>query len=563
MADYVEWNRQIIIYFTESVQRGSAVFISIDEEALQRIGSIMGIPIDRASSDFLTSITTYAVVENTLQIWRFSGRASGGVPNGIGFLAVMVLAASRMTHEVEADVHYRDYFKHLRSLLNLPQEEGRPGGMEIRWGQGAPEEYLWREWNIWLQEHGLLPTAKRGEGPQAYVNYPISQALLRRIDRDCLCRIFREHSWTGELVDSALLSRIRRSSPYLTKHLQELLNYRGAREIAVRDAIYDEYVAYIEDPSGVSHSGSRSSDHSPVVRAGLYRGEDDINGNPSYYLYPRAPRGRTLSTLTLKYSDESVTIGEERPGWLMPWLKVDEQMLSSGVEFQVVSPNDLLVVRLPSQSFWVLVADPESSDAHVFASWGNVLLGTPFLILCKQEWLQTLNRIREERLIEWRGEPRPISSSHDWWEVQDCLALSELWTTHADDSVSAFYEALRPQAKLNVHLSGGLRVSEGWLVDYGPQITVVAFPREADVQVINVQTEAVIREITCQTNQALIIEWNEPGDYRIEVSCAGESTQRLVKLIDWNALTVGKLAKWQETLLGGSVWRGALKQEVS
>jgi hypothetical protein len=106
----------------------------------------------------------------------------------------------------------------------------------------------------------------------------------------------------------------------------------------------------------------------------------------------------------VQYQDGTHYLQEDRSGWYLPIgepLKINE--IECGVKCSISNPSILDKLILPSRDFWILTPDPENPDSGVYASWGTPELGTPFILLCKEELLKDLERLKDERLLEWDG----------------------------------------------------------------------------------------------------------------------------------------------------------------
>ena len=175
MASYEEWNRAIAQHFTTGVPLGNAVYLSIDEDVVARIaatpGSLTVSPLD-ALADFKRAVRERVVLEgHRVGLSSIYGRSQDGVPNGVAFLAIMVLAAGQMAEEEREEsgrIDEKDYFRRLRTLLDLEDVTGRPDGMKS--GADA-EEPLWLVWNRWLEAAGFVSTARRRKEPIRYIDY--------------------------------------------------------------------------------------------------------------------------------------------------------------------------------------------------------------------------------------------------------------------------------------------------------------------------------------------------------------------------------------------------------
>lgn len=559
MASYKAWNQALSTYFTEGVPIGEGIFLSVDEDVLSAIGEeiVDAQQDDDASQDFQAAVRRQVVLEgHRVSLGRLHGRNEQDTPLGLAFLCAMVLAASHMAEE--GYISPINYFRRLREVLNLPTEDGRPPGME----SGA-EEALWQEWNLHLSERGFLPTARgRGDSAMKYIGYPISQALLRQSDKATLRRLFSERHWTSDWEPDTLLGRVGRESQALTQHLREdLLLVSGPRLQAVAAAIHEVYETWKDAPDLIR--GASSTGRGANLLAGLLRTEDPFMGNIQYHLYPRQPRGRRATEIEISYRGVARHLKVERAGWLEPLDPVSEAELDAGAHYTITHPDYLQYLILPPRHFWILRSDPENPDSGTFASWGRPPLGTQFVILLRGHLLPQLELLRNERLIEWSGEARPISRDGEWLEVQHCMVVSAAWSGVfiADHDL---YDALRPIATLELGIAGGLRVPgiSGWLDQHGPQLTVFGFDPLVEVRVVESSRERVIFDESVPTNKPVGVAWPGPGNYRVEASCGAESAERVVRIIDWEELRSTEPSAWETIQLGNWQLCGAALKPV-
>lgn len=532
MAEYDTWNRALIDEFVDGTPLGAPVFLASDDDAIARIGRRLlddtNQGADAIVADFLRAVRSRVVRDRgRVDLSDVQELDAEERPRCVGFLAALVLAASRMQ---EADDRPgNDFFDPLRELLGLPMGEGRPSGME-----SGSEERLWRQWNFWLQVQGHLPTAQtEGKGATKYIGYARSQALLRRVDRDQLIRLFSTRGWRGDLDADGLLLRIQREAPSLTVHLRRLLDADSERQQAVAEAFHDLYESWRDDPTGAAAPRGLRTRH---LYAGLYRVADSFGGVPTYYLYPRAPRGAGAPPMSVRLQDGSHALLSERPGWYRPLAPVDSTTLVAGVRYPIEQPADAETLILPQRAFWVFVRDPDDPDSGVEASWGSPRLGVPFTLLCMTELAEQVRALREENLLLWQDDPQPVLDSR-WVEFRDCLVVSEAWSG-AHFGNPELYDALRPADRCSISLSGGLRLPNrgGWLDGYGPRVTVFAFDAEAEVTVTHVQHGRTVLEQAQHTGEPVTIAWPGPGAYRITAVCGSQqAAPRLAQIMPWDA----------------------------
>src|SRR5260370_42344421 len=152
--------------------------------------------------DFKHAVQEKCIVGTKVHIHRLYGYTDDDLPKGVAFLGIMVLAAYYMDKdEVVSSINY---FSRLRELLHLENGEGRPDGME-----GGREEHLWSEWGRWLQQQGFLPTAQAGSRSNTYINYPISQSLQRRTNKEKLYKLFEQRNWPSHLDQKIITAQLR------------------------------------------------------------------------------------------------------------------------------------------------------------------------------------------------------------------------------------------------------------------------------------------------------------------------------------------------------------------
>ncbi|MDW8212770.1 MAG: sigma factor-like helix-turn-helix DNA-binding protein [Roseiflexaceae bacterium] len=551
---YDVWNHAIATYVIAGAQRGSIVYLSIDDEVIEQIARRLTAQAEHPLEPFLDAVRRRVVRGRRVELQRIQGRNRYGEPNSIAFLSAMVLAASCMAEDEEDEIASSNYFTRFCEVLQLDQEGGRPLGMKA-----GVEEPLWREWTIWLGEHGLISSARRGEGAGRYTNYPISQALLRGTDRDRLYRLFRESKWSNDKDIDTVMAAVRRAAPYLTKHLQSLLHDESQRAEAIAEAIYDAYESWAggEIDGQTSNRSSRR-----YLSAGIWRSEDVLSGAIEYFVYPQSPRRQQFDEIIVHIDGREHTLRAERPGWYMPLCPINEQQLNRGAQYPIKHPPELEALVLSPRTFWILRPDPDNSESGVYASWGRAPLGVPFMILCRRELIADLEELRSERLIEWSDEPKDIPRFSEWVEVRHCMVISPIW-----DGVEIkrrdLHDALRPKERLSIGLSGGLRAPQGgWLVDMGPQITIFGFPPEADIRIVRLRDDQTIFEETKVTNRPFDMAWQTPGAYRIEAVAGSCKSESLVKIVDWDNLEMASIDDFDWPRINGVWLRGALFQSV-
>ena len=569
MASYGEWNKAIAEYFVRAVPRGATVYMSVDNEALWNIGSYFeqseAKPIDWVE-DFTNAIKSECIVGNRVCLERVSGNQADGLPRGVAFLAAMVLAAHRMVAESTGDetIAQINYFTRIRKVFGLPTAEGgRPEGLLPH----GIEENLWQSWNLWLIRNGRIPSAEIGQSNyDKYLNYPLSQALLREGDKDSVESLFRERGNSGQLGrfcdKDTVGSWIRnQQTQFRSRYIQNLIQETDFRRYeAITDAIYDVYTSIDWDYEMPSNPSPRHLTTKRRLTAGLYRTEDFIMGTVAYYLYPRQSRLFGRETVEVIQNGSPYALREERPGWCLPLWPEDP---AGGVSYEVTGHRQIKELILPYRRFWILIRDPENETSGIFASWGYPGLGETFLLLCRKGYTAQMEIFQQEGLLEWDHD---FSVDDEWIEYRECMIISPSWEgiipEHQD-----LYDALKPNVSATISLKGGLRVPKqgGWLEGYLPEITIIGFDDRIELKFFDVSrpNEQPIRAETVEANKPRGFPLLAPGDYLLEAYVSGKrASRRVVQILPWDSLECSQPEQPFSVEVGALTLQGAFIKVV-
>jgi len=555
---YDVWNNALIDYLTTGVPRGSSVFLDINDDVLEDIGrrtfAVQSNSSTRWVDDFKRAVRAKCVVGTKIHLENlptYRADDASARPQGVAFLGAMVLAAYYMGEDEETSSI--NYFKRLRDILYLDEDgeaNGRPKSMKA-----GSEEHLWAEWGVWLQRQGFLPTAQRGEGSKTYINYPISQSLLRRADRDRLERLFEERTWPKQLDQNIVAARIRRELPYQSKHLQQLLQEGSVQRFqALVEAIFEVYENWVS----FGRSTTRRREIAKYVSkrnmsAGLYRTSDPLLSTVEYSLYPRQPRRFRPVGLQVKHLESFEKLVEDGPKWYRPLWTLGADELENGAQYELIGSSDFQYLVIPKRDFWILTLDPDYPESGVYISAESLDLGASFTLLCKQDLQNQITRLKNERLVQWRSDPHPLTAYPGWIEYREMMVLSEAWSgvSRAIENRD-LYESLRPLSSISIRFEAGLRVPRtgAWLEGYGPRVVLVAFDDKAHLTMQVIGRDTMILDKEVPTNSPLSLEWPGPGDYFLEASVGNKSTAGIVKIIPWNQLTMSTVEKQERTKIG-------------
>src|SRR5688572_25723409 len=128
MPTYAEWNQKLLEYITSGLPRGSRVYLSIDDEALQTIGESFGLQPLRGqtwANDFEQAVQSKCVLKNKVHLDRvFAPGLSkpSETPRYLGFLSAMALAAHRMQFDEENEIENTNYLLRLNQILGVNSE---------------------------------------------------------------------------------------------------------------------------------------------------------------------------------------------------------------------------------------------------------------------------------------------------------------------------------------------------------------------------------------------------------------------------------------------------------
>ncbi len=547
MASYSEWNKAITEYFVSGLPAGETVYLSVDGDALDDIGHRAFVETSEAGwvEDFEAAVKAECVRNGQIDLYNIRGIGSGGRPVGVAFLSAMVLAAHRMAEEDDEEERVSDtnYFTRLQEVFGFTGN-GRPPGLR----DPGVEEPFWETWNRWIIERGWLPSAEKGRDPvNRYINYPISQALLREGDKGRLERVFKEAERTGRLNrtwDRDRLGTWLRVNEYrfTSKHLRVLIQEPDPRRYeAIMEAIHEVYASM--DWEQVTDHARHVSGGALQRRltSGLYRVEDVIGGAITYHLYPRQPRYKQgETTLQLLKAGDAYLLAEERPGWFFPQPWAEE--LTSGTLYELQGDTRIKQLALPERGFWILVRDPESPESGIFANWRVPEIGQTFLLLCRKDYADQLQILKDENLINWDQEI-PLTGLYDGWvEYRECMVVSPYWSGVLPQKPD-LYDALKPELSATITFTGGLKVSDrgggGWLEGLQPEVKVTSFG-DWPIRLHITHPDESYFELEAETNKTVRdLPQLKPGVYLLQVAefrAAKHIPPKSLRIVGWDSL---------------------------
>lgn len=528
MATYKAWNSALATFFVSGVSKGSHIFLSLDEETVEEMAAgFLDKTEDRPCEDLVAAVRSACVDQSSDGVNLDVFAASyGKIPAGVAFLGVMVLAACRMKEEEGVDES--NYFLRLREILGLKPIRGRPKGMP----PGA-EKPLWLAWNRFLVALGYTPTSEEGAGPQTYLRYVFSQAILRESDKGFLRQRYRD-SKIPRNFDSDQLGFWLSRQPVNRKHLSEGLQHPDpVRAWEFRQSAYRVY-----EPGDWANNAPQlpSQDRSSArrIECGIFRFESLV-GDVQYLTFPKQP-GRSRHS-ELSVSDEtgrSEKLREFRPGFFRP-LWPQKPFLDKPIELPVGGDPLIKSLVLPQRDFWILTFDPETERGAI-ASWKPYLdLGEKFMVLCRKgPYSQEMSRFREAGLIDWSHE----IDCGGWFEYIACMVVSYGWGGFVSNlDCRALSDALEPRAEAGVSCSGGLRDQNqnAWLAGFPPTLRVYGFENRFDLTVIGSRGAQIVFNAQ-PVQQDIVLPTDLDHDtYRIQVNWNGRRVaSRMFRIVAWS-----------------------------
>ncbi|MGD9818027.1 MAG: hypothetical protein AB7V04_04925 [Desulfomonilaceae bacterium] len=530
MVVYETWNNAIAAYFVSGTPKGSPIFLSLDGEAIHEIASgFLGQQIeDDPVEHFVTAVRRRVISgKNRLRIDGLENNIEG-IPGGVGFLGLMVYAAHNMQEEEGIDDG--NYFVRLRELLNMPGT-GRPDGLP-----SGKEEPLWLDWNRYLLKSGFQKTAYRGLGSRTFLQYVISQAILRESDKHYLISKFSE-ARLPSYFDPEQLGYWLSSHHITRKHLSQGLNhYDSSRKWEFYRAAHAVYQS-ADWSSGEEHERRSNQLKNKNIECGLYRAEN-LMGESEYYIFPKQPF-RTHSggiNPVVRYNQDEYSLSTLRPGFYQPLWEI-QPFVETPLEISVNGHARFHKLVFPKRDFWLLVRDPENSYG-AWATWKPyVEIGEEFLLLSRKgKIVSALEKFRKDKLIDWNN----TDESENWVEFQDCMVLCYDWSeVTVDPLCQPLVNVLTPRSVAAVSFMGGLRDpnSSAWLEGCAPKVKVYGFEKEFELVVKLSEGHEIFRQEIQTQMEITIPGMNDPDVYQIEVMSNDRTVAfRPIRIISWDEI---------------------------
>lgn len=532
MATYESWNQGLATYFTTGAAIGTPIFLSVDLEAIEEVSArfldepVEGDPI----RDFIGAVRQRCIAPFR-EIVKIDGLRNdiGGFPGGVAFLGLMVYAAYNMQGEEEEGIDESNYFLRLREVLGLTLYRGRPEGLPA----GA-EEPLWKEWNQYLTDAGYQETAERGSGPQTYLRYALSQAILRESDKQYLRQRFHD-SHLSLQYDCDQLGFWLSRQHVTRRHLYEGLQHPNpGRRWEFYQAAHHVYEA---GNWCVGASIRPATGHLRLrnIECGLYR-TVNLSGEHQYRIFPKQPArmlSKQLSVMPPNMASHQ-PLRPIRAGFFAP-LWSQSPFVDDALEYNIIGDPGVQKMLFPAREFWILMRDPENPQGS-WATWKPYLeLGERLLVLCRQGMFDAeMNRFKESKLLDWTDRVE----CEGWVEYHECMVISYDWGGFiTTPECRALADALAPRAMVGVSLKGGLRDpnQNAWMEGFPPSIKVYGFDRQFELIVTSAHGFKLFHEEISPQLEVAIPNDLAPDQYQIEIKWSGKrAAVRMFRIIPWD-----------------------------
>lgn len=178
--EYRDWNEALAR--RHLVERsGHPLYLYTDDSILEEVGADLGLAVDLAPGHFTAAVVASLRGAEPFRDWAVAARAyqQAEPPPYLAVLCFLVFVA------VERETTQFQYYPELNRYLGVVGGAA-PDGFDVH----VP--MLFRAFNAWLEGPGAVhgtPTARSHEH-WSYIGWPLSQAVVRPVDRSLLAQLF-------------------------------------------------------------------------------------------------------------------------------------------------------------------------------------------------------------------------------------------------------------------------------------------------------------------------------------------------------------------------------------
>ena len=551
---YLAWNQAIADAAFPAGLNGQPVYLQLSDEDLDALGAkVSGAsdPYDdlrlsvRGTLSWEDNVSVFGWHVNAVKRWRadIGEDARPPPPPCVGLLAIFVFAAEHM-HGGEG-LGANNYYDRLLQELKVPGVfwESVRGRVSGYFRSQSP--VLWdalREWlERWDRVRGIYTV--RPIGGYTYVGMPVSQAIVRKHDRDHLRELFAGKQYDPSLPPSRSRLQadidqwINQAGSSASKALRQLWN--GGHRDPVLEIAQQELAAW--EPSQQERRQHTTRSSRPIKLAIQYR-RQGLGRVPTLYLLTSRevlPAERFEAPLTLTAEDdapgEAQALASLRPISSPSWAAVQPADA-------ILEACDLISgFRLHSQFLDVdLKRDPRAVvpfawDQHegCFVECDQVERGQQYVVLAHELWGDKVAEALDYVTEGAAGMPN-APSLPSGWVLFDRVEPVRWPLPESMDSLDVAH--LIPELGLWVSIGGGLPLSgvHTWHVSRMPELAAASEDEDAQlaIQAEDLGADDAQRARWIEVAQgAWFLQVRElpqlaVGDYRLKVSVLKQEQTR-------------------------------------
>lgn len=460
---------------------GKPLYLDIEDEQLQEAGALLGISGAEfaqqaaaatgavlASADRREALYRYA-----LDARRWLRTASDKPPPFVLMLAVLSMAANEMQGDAEFSAN--NYYERLFALTGISDAAEKS---RVRRAFQVTR-YLWEALNEWLRRHdGALgyPTASPVIPNWKYAGYPVSQALVRKAERQRLERMFETYGLTpGEAVQpDEMLDYLAEWIPSPDSGSQfKRLWARQELRLKIAHTASLELASWAGSDRATSHTGNRQNVTAYLQFGGWLTEEVHILLGISAGSAERAVD--EANELTFSASPSPF----EGVDFLMPHGPLPvSKVLAAG--FSAAAKEDQRLVRRGRP----IIPFVSASNGPGFREASRVSLITEHAVLCHVLWTkQVETHFQNYALPGWvkQGSASLAGLPEDWVIFRNVEFLNA-----PEATVPNSLQCLVPLADSSLKMEKGLHLSnDDWHADAGITLQGTAAGRRLSIKIFD------------------------------------------------------------------------------